>query len=165
MIDERDLGQRVRAFAPEWREPTLLVGNRPIGRIGSRGRARGSVGAWGAPLLIADGQFNREPDRQLPLADAVTSRGVILDMNDDDFGGAALITLRQPVDLGEVKVFGIDRGGAVDDIRPTPTGERSWVIEACLQRTHWRSYTGTNGSGRGGGGPPDRPSRPKAPFT
>ncbi len=129
VIDERDLGQRIRAFAPEWREPTLLVGNRPIGRIGSRGRARGSVGAWGAPLLIADGQFNREPDRQLPLADAVTSRGVILDMNDDDFGGAALVTLRQPVDLGEVRVFGIDRSGAVDDIRPTPTGERSWVIE------------------------------------
>lgn len=129
VIDERDLGQRIRAFAPKWREPTLLVGNRPIGRIGNRGRARGSVAAWGAPLLIADGQFNREPDRQLLLADAVTSRGAILDLNDDDFEGAALVTLRQPVDLAEVEVVGIDREGIVRDIQPIPTGERSWALD------------------------------------
>jgi len=142
VIDERDLGQRIRAFAPKWREPTLLVGNRPIGWIASRGRARGSVGAWGAPFLIADGQFNREPDRQLLLADAVTSRGVVLDLNDDDFEGAALITLRQPVDLAEVEVVGIDRDGSVEDIQPTPTGERSWALEASPENALVALYGG-----------------------
>lgn len=142
VIDERDLGQRIRAFAPEWREPTLLVGNRPIGRIGSRGRARGSVGAWGAPLLLADGQFNREPDRQLLLADAVTSRGVILDLNDDDFEGAALVTLRQPVDLAEIEVVVISRDGAVGDIGPTPTGERSWALDASPENALVTVYGG-----------------------
>ena len=131
-IDECDLGQRLRAFTPpEWGEPTLLVGNRPIGRIGRAGRARGSLDAWGARLLVAHGQFNRDPSGELTLADAVMSRGVIHDMDaNEDFGGAALVTLRQPVDLTETRVVGIGRDGAVGDIEPNPAGERSWVIEA-----------------------------------
>ena len=130
-IDERDLGQRIRAFTPdEWSEPTLLLGNRPIGRISSRGRARGSITAWGAHLLLADGQFNRHSERELELARSVTVHGLVRDLDDDDaFGGAALVTLRQPVDLHEVTVFGIDRNGVVEDVKPTTTGEQSWILD------------------------------------
>ena len=130
-IDERDLGQRIRAFTPqEWGEPTLLLGNRSIGRIGSRGRARGSIAGWGAQLLLADGQFNRHPEREFVLADSVTSHGMVRDLNDDDgFGGAAFVTLRQPVDLREVQVFGIDRNGIVESVTPTATGEQSWILD------------------------------------
>ena len=129
-IDERDLGQRIRAFTPEkWREPTLLVGNRSIGRVSSHGRARGSVTGWGAQLLVADGQFNREPDRELLLADSVTSRGVIQDLNEDDLGDVPYVTLRHAIDLSEVNVYAIDRNGIVEKIEPTPTGERSWILD------------------------------------
>ena len=128
-IDERDLGQRIRGFAPGWDEPTLFLGNRAIGPTSSRGRAVRVSGARGAALTLRDGRFNSQPDGQMLLADTVSSHGVIQDV-DNGGSGLASIILRQAVDLGEVSVIGIDHGGGLEPLQPSATGERSWALDA-----------------------------------
>jgi len=129
-IDQRDLGQRIRAFTPDWREPALMLGNRPMGRVSDRGRNVGFFGAWGASLAVVDGRFNRDLERELTLVDVVTSHGVVQDVvTDDGFGGQALVILRSTLDRTEVRFIGIDRNGAIENLDPVPTGERSLALE------------------------------------
>ena len=127
VIDEREIGQRIRVFGPNWEVPTLFINNRAVGTVSRWGRTVSLTNALGGQLIVADGHFNRSAGRTLRLTESVSSHGVIQNVDGEE---PFYLILRRPVDHEEAKVLGIDRNGELETLEPYPTGERSWLFES-----------------------------------